>query len=216
MEPRRIGLRHSGPEGKPENGPEEVVLSFDEAEALRLADLVGLYQEAAARSMGVSRQTFARIVEAARRKSADAILNGKTLRVGGGEIRIIGQGERIMKIAVPSQDGMVDAHFGHCREFLVFTAQGKTLVPQAAIPSLQGCGCKSGIAAELARSGVTHLVAGNMGDGAVRVLGAQGIKVIRGASGDAARAAQALLDGTLADSGAGCAEHGGAGHECSH
>jgi len=41
------------------------------------------------------------------------------------------------------------------------------------------------------------------------------IKVVRGASGDAARAAKAFLDGTLSDSGAGCAEHGEAGHDCS-
>ena len=53
-----------------------VVLTLDELEALRLADLEGLYQEAAARQMGVSRQTFGRIVTEARKKSAQALVNG--------------------------------------------------------------------------------------------------------------------------------------------
>jgi len=52
-------------------------------EAIRLADLEGLYQETAARRMGVSRQTFGRIVESARHKVADAIINRKCLRVAG-------------------------------------------------------------------------------------------------------------------------------------
>jgi predicted DNA-binding protein (UPF0251 family)/predicted Fe-Mo cluster-binding NifX family protein len=198
----------------PACGLDEVTLGFDEAEALRLADLEGLYQEAAANRMGVSRATFGRIVESARRKTADAILNGKTLRLEGGAISV-NEGERTMKLAVPSLDGQIDGHFGHCKEFLVFSVDGKKLIPGAAIPSKEGCGCKSGIAVDLAQAGVTHMIAGNMGDGAVRVLASRGISVIRGASGDARKAAQAFVDGTLADSGIVCAEHGD-DHECSH
>jgi predicted DNA-binding protein (UPF0251 family)/predicted Fe-Mo cluster-binding NifX family protein len=203
------------PVGVPACEIEEIRLGFDEAEALRLADLEGLYQEAAARSMGVSRQTFGRIVEIARHKVADAILNGKALRIDGGEIVIDRKGERIVKIAVPTREGLVDEHFGHCKEFLIFTVDGQKLIAEATIPSPEGCGCKSGVAAELARAGVSHLVAGNMGEGAVRVLGAHGITVVRGASGDAQAAAQAFVDGTLADSGVGCAGHDD-GQECSH
>ncbi|MDP3179280.1 MAG: DUF134 domain-containing protein [Spirochaetaceae bacterium] len=222
---RRLGApippRLMKPAGVPARELEEIRLGFDEAEALRLADYEGLYQEAAARSMGVSRQTFGRIIEMARRKTADAILNGKALRIDGGEITIGERGERIMKIAVPSRDGLVDEHFGHCKEFLVFRAEGDKLVVEPTIPSPEGCGCKSGVAADLARAGVSHLVAGNMGEGAVHVLGAHGIAVIRGASGAAAAAAQAFLKGTLADSGVGCAGghaggHGESGHECAH
>jgi uncharacterized protein len=54
------------PAGIPARELEEIRLGFDEAEAIRLADLEGLYQEAAARQMGVSRQTFGRIIEGAR------------------------------------------------------------------------------------------------------------------------------------------------------
>jgi predicted DNA-binding protein (UPF0251 family)/predicted Fe-Mo cluster-binding NifX family protein len=198
----------------PACGLDEVTLGLDEAEALRLADLEGLYQEAAANRMGVSRATFGRIVESARHKTADAILNGKTLRLEGGAISV-DEGERTMKLAVPSLDGQIDGHFGHCKEFLVFGVEGKKLIPEATIPSKEGCGCKSGIAVDLAQAGVTHLIAGNMGEGAVRVLSSHGIAVIRGASGDARQAVQAFVDGTLADSGIGCAGHG-ADHECSH
>ena len=94
-----------------------------------------------------------------------------------------------MKIAVPARDGLVDEHFGHCKEFLVFSVDNGALKPEPTLPSPEGCGCKSGVAADLARAGVTHLVAGNMGEGAVRVLAANGITVIRGASGDARQAA---------------------------
>jgi predicted DNA-binding protein (UPF0251 family) len=70
---------------------EEVVLSVDELEALRLADLEGLYQDAAAARMGVSRPTFARIVEASRRKVAEALVRGRALRVGGGPVAFVGE-----------------------------------------------------------------------------------------------------------------------------
>ena len=125
-----------------------------------------------------------------------------------------------MKIAVPSRDGLVDEHFGHCKEFLIFKVEGSgptaAVLPEPTIPSPEGCGCKSGVAADLARAGVTHLVAGNMGEGAVRVLGANGIAVVRGASGKAVDVAQAFARGALADSGVGCAGHGEPGHECQH
>ncbi|MFZ2782357.1 MAG: NifB/NifX family molybdenum-iron cluster-binding protein [Rectinemataceae bacterium] len=217
---RRLGTgiesRVYKPAGVPARDMGEVVLGFDEAEALRLADLQGLYQDAAALSMGVSRQTFGRIVEGARRKVADAILNGKALLIE--EVaRTMTKGEQGMKIAVPSRDGIVDEHFGHCKEFMIFDVEPDGgIAGESSIVSPEGCGCKSGIAAELARMGVTDLVAGNMGDGAVRALSARGIKVLRGASGPARAAAQAFARGELSDAGEACAGHGGEGHECSH
>jgi predicted DNA-binding protein (UPF0251 family) len=75
------------PRGIPMTDLEEVGLGMDELEALRLADLEGCYQEDAAKAMGVSRQTFARIVESARRKVAEALVNGKALRIDGLEPR---------------------------------------------------------------------------------------------------------------------------------
>ncbi len=74
------------PEGMPDGSLEEVVLSLDEFEALRLADLEGLYQEQAAASMNVSRQTFGRIIDGARRKTAQALILGRVLRIAGGVV----------------------------------------------------------------------------------------------------------------------------------
>lgn len=79
-------IPQSGAENISEAG--EVVLTHDELEAIRLADLGGLYQEDAAKFMNVSRQTFARIVEAARRKVAEALCEGKTIRVEGGAVEV--------------------------------------------------------------------------------------------------------------------------------
>ncbi len=60
---------------------ETVTLRADEFEALRLADLEGLYQEDCAQRMGISRTTLSRTLGEARRKVTDALLNGKRLIV---------------------------------------------------------------------------------------------------------------------------------------
>ncbi len=62
-------------------GAELITLEPDEVEALRLADLEHRYQEEAARMMGISRPTFGRILERAHTKTADALINGKALRI---------------------------------------------------------------------------------------------------------------------------------------
>lgn len=204
------------PAGVPTRDLEQLTLTLDEFEAIRLADYDGLYQEAAALRMGVSRQTFGRIIESARRKVADALVNGKALRMEGGAA-VVGktEGER-MKIAVPTKEGNVDAHFGHCGYYSIYTIEGKAIVAEDTLDASAECGCKSGIAGELARSGVRTLVAGNIGEGAVRVLGSFGIQVVRGAAGNAKAAAEAFLAGKLSDTGANCAAHEG-GHEgCGH
>lgn len=76
------------PTGIPMPELEVVVMSLDEFEAVRLADLGGLYQEQAAEQMGVSRPTFSRIVESAHRKVADALVHGKALRMEGGPVHL--------------------------------------------------------------------------------------------------------------------------------
>jgi uncharacterized protein len=76
------------PAGVPRRMLREVSLAVDEFEALRLADHEGLYQEEAARRMAVSRQTFGRIVESARRKVARALVEGCALRIEGGTIEM--------------------------------------------------------------------------------------------------------------------------------
>jgi len=74
------------PRGIPVSMLEEVVLTLDEFEAIRLADYEQLYQEEAAKRMNISRQTFGRIIEDAHKKIADVLINGKALKIEGGEV----------------------------------------------------------------------------------------------------------------------------------
>lgn len=74
------------PAGIPKCDLEEVVLTLDEFEAMRLADFEGLYQDAAAESMNISRQTFGNILASAHRKIADCLIHGKSLRIEGGAV----------------------------------------------------------------------------------------------------------------------------------
>jgi predicted DNA-binding protein (UPF0251 family) len=76
------------PAGIPQMELEEVPLTLDEFEAMRLADYEGLYQEEAAKRMEISRQTFGNIIEAARKKVADVLINGKALRIEGGHVNM--------------------------------------------------------------------------------------------------------------------------------
>lgn len=76
------------PRGIPLRALEESILSIDETEAVRLADLLGLSHEEAGKKMGVSRQTFGRIIQKARNKIADALINGKAINIQGGDYTI--------------------------------------------------------------------------------------------------------------------------------
>jgi len=77
---------HFIPQGIPPG--EEVCLSVEEAEAIRLKDTEGLDQEECAQRMRISRPTFHRLLESARKKIADALLNGKAIRIEGGNFEL--------------------------------------------------------------------------------------------------------------------------------
>jgi uncharacterized protein len=81
-------VRHYLPNGESASLKGEVILSLDELEAIRLADFEELYQENAAAKMGISRQTFGRIIESAHKKIADSILHGKALKIDGGNVSV--------------------------------------------------------------------------------------------------------------------------------
>lgn len=97
--PRKKYIRHIGgspnrtyfkPAGIPMRDLSEVIIHFDEIEAIKLADLEKSYQEDAAKKMNISRQTFGRIIESAHQKIADALVNGKAIRIEGGNVEIKG------------------------------------------------------------------------------------------------------------------------------
>jgi predicted DNA-binding protein (UPF0251 family) len=77
------------PRGIPMFDLEEVCLTVDQREAIRLSDLLGMSHEEAGRHMGVSRATFGRIIERARNIVADALINGKAINVEGGNYQLV-------------------------------------------------------------------------------------------------------------------------------
>jgi predicted Fe-Mo cluster-binding NifX family protein len=129
----------------------------------------------------------------------------------------------IMKIAVPiTKENQIDGHFGHCESYGVFTISEKKEISEIkSVESPQGCGCKSDIANVLAADGVTVMLAGGIGGGAINVLNNSGIEVIRGCSGDATEVVKLYLSGSVEDSGSSCHAHEGHHHEggahaCNH
>jgi predicted Fe-Mo cluster-binding NifX family protein len=133
-----------------------------------------------------------------------------------------------MKIAVPiTSDNQIDGHFGHCESYGVYTiSEAREITEIKSVGSPDGCGCKSDIASVLSTDGVTVMLAGGIGGGAVNVLNSNGIEVIRGCSGNATDVVKLYISGLVEDTGSSCNHHGDHhghhdhghehGHTCSH
>ena len=92
---RRVALipqvSYFKPAGIPLRALEEVGLTVEEVEAVRLRDVERLQQEECAEQMHVSRPTFHRVLGSARGKIADAIISGKAIRIEGGNFALASQ-----------------------------------------------------------------------------------------------------------------------------
>ena len=92
LKPRKIGktptIVQFSPRGKP-GRPDEVHLTIDQFETIRLADYDGFKQNEGAQTMGISRASFGRILRDARKTISDALINGKIIRIYGGNIKIL-------------------------------------------------------------------------------------------------------------------------------
>jgi len=71
---------------------DEVILTFDETEAIRLNEIKRIGQKKSAKKMGISQPTFHRLLESARKKIADALINGKAIKIEGGNFKMQGFG----------------------------------------------------------------------------------------------------------------------------
>ncbi|HAP93014.1 MAG TPA: hypothetical protein DCM26_00105 [Desulfotomaculum sp.] len=87
------------PSGVPLRELEEVELTVEGLEAIRLKDLNGLEQEVCAEKMGVSRPTYHRILTSARSRIAEALVDGKAIRVEGGNFKVVMRQFRCIKCA---------------------------------------------------------------------------------------------------------------------
>lgn len=124
-----------------------------------------------------------------------------------------------MKIAIPTKNKVVDNHFGHCSHFTVYETNGSDIINNYIMESPQGCGCKSNLTELLQENGISIMLAGNMGEGAVNKLKSANINVVRGCSGPTENVIKSYLNNQLKDSGYVCAAHGheqGHNHSCNH
>lgn len=115
---RRIALlpqsNYFKPRGIPLSALGQIVLTVDEVEAIRLADMEGMYQADAAEKMGISRQTFGRIIESAHKKIAEALVQSKALKIEGGQFRMDSGGD-VENVREINEAGQGRGRFGRGR-----------------------------------------------------------------------------------------------------
>ncbi len=227
------------PDGIPNS--EEISLTYDEFEAVRLVDLMQLTHNEAAEHMEIARTTLTEIYNEARNKIADAIVNGKALAVSGGNYRICGGGSEIcgdncrklrcskksknitekgtdiMRIAVTYENGEIFQHFGHTEQFKVYDIENGEITNQQILFTMgSGHGALAGF---LTLNKVDVLICGGIGGGAQTALSEAGIKLFGGVSGNADEAVKAYLAGNLGyNPDVRCSHHNhehGENHTCS-
>ncbi len=120
------------------------------------------------------------------------------------------------KVAIPSKGEMLDNHFGHCEKFMIISLSEENEI--TGIEEFKGsetCGCKSDLAADLAKEGVNILLAGGIGQGAINKLKQSGIEVYSGYQGESKKVLDQWLSGNKGNFTV-CPPHGADGHVCSH
>jgi len=186
---------------------EQIDLSIDEYEVIRLIDYEKNTHEQCARQMDIARTTVTEIYERARFKIADSIINGKKLVITGGNYRFCdGNSEYCrekncrkemnnMKIAVTFENGQIFQHFGHTENFKIYdVCNGKINNSEVISTMGQGHGALAGF---LKSNNVDVLICGGIGGGAKTALADAGIKLYGGVSGDADEAVNSFIAGTL-------------------
>ncbi|MBQ4507256.1 MAG: DUF134 domain-containing protein [Firmicutes bacterium] len=204
---------------------ENVIMTVDEYEALRLLDGEGLTQGGCAARMNISRTTVTAIYDSARKKIADALVHGKRLLIAGGSFEysavviaqsIIEKGRSTMRIAVTYENGEVFQHFGHSEHFKLYdVVDGKITAEQVVDTNGSGHGELAGF---LKAAEADVLICGGIGRGAQMALEEAGIDYYAGVQGSADEAVKAFAAGTLEyDPDAHCDHHehheGDCGHE---
>ncbi|MBP1556192.1 MAG: DUF134 domain-containing protein [Oscillospiraceae bacterium] len=203
---------------------EQIILSIDEYETIRMIDLEKKTQEECSVSMGVSRTTVTAIYDSARKKVARFLTEGKQLRISGGEYKLVTdyetsveeKGKNSMRIAVTYDNGMIGQHFGHTEEFKLYDVEDGAIVKEQ---TLSAGGRGHGMLAGVLKEAKTDLlICGGIGNGAKNALSEAGIELIPGTEGSADETVIAYLNGTLIyDLNSECHDHDHEeGHDCGH
>lgn len=223
---RRVGIipeyRGFTPDGLASG--DAIDMTIDELEVLRLCDLEGLNQEAVAQHMGIARATVAAICSRAHRKVANALVNGRALSIEGGSIAYSpittttaawpAKEVDTMRVATTYDNGNIFMHFGRSEQFKIYDIQDdKVLNEQVVGTDGTGHGALAGL---LANGGVDTLICGGIGGGAINALTQAGITVYAGAQGNCDACVEALIAGTLAQTGEATCDCHGHGHEHTH
>ena len=209
------------PAGIPKSELRIVNIMLDEFEALRLCDYEGLSQIEAAEDMQISRATVQRLLLSARKKVVDIILNNKILEIKNdirniklkGESKMNIEKKEVKRISFPTSDKVtVDGHFGHTKEFVIYTVKENTITEVVYVtppPHQPGV-----LPQFLGENGVDVIITGGMGQMAVDLFHRQGIDVVLGATGRIDVNLNEYLGGFLTSQGSIC-QHD-EGHSCDH
>lgn len=196
------------------DNPQDVVLSVDEYEVIRLVDLEKLSHEECAKNMDISRTTVTEIYESAREKIAECLVRGKGLVISGGNYCIcqgglphcmkktciksnvkLSKGENTMRIAVTYENGEIYGHFGHTEQFKIYDIEeGKIIKSEVVNTNGSGHGALAGFLSDV---DVDILICGGIGGGAQIALSNAGIKLYAGITGNSDGAVAKLLAGEL-------------------
>ena len=216
---------------------DQVQMTVDEFETIRLLDKEGLTQEVCAARMNIARTTVTAIYDSARQKLADALVHGKRLLITGGHCEvepvilqqtITEKGSNTMRIAVAYENGEIFQHVGHPAQFKLYDVEGGKIVREQSVDT-NGSG-HGALAGFLQAVRADCLICGGIGMGAQMALSDAGIQLYGGVQGSADAAAGALAEGKLDyDPDARCDHHDhhhgedhdcarrhGEGHECGH
>lgn len=213
---RRVCVKPRYEEYSPTNvkAEEEVNLTIDEFECLRLLDYEQITQEECAVKMQIARTTVTSIYQDARFKLMDAILNGKKINISGGNYELCSEHKECrgyncltgnmlikerkenvnMRVAVTYDNGLVFQHFGKTQQFKIYDVEDKVI--DSFILDSNGAG-HGALADVLRRNKVDLLICGGIGNGAVIALANCGVRVCAGASGDTDGLIEKLIKGEL-------------------
>lgn len=203
------------PAHEPEKKP-AVIMTVDEYEVIRLIDKEGMSQEQCSERMRIARTTVQRIYEIARKKLADALVEGRTLRIEGGDICLCdGQntgcghrecykqtyhqqyqkpkGEHVVRAAVPWKEEQVFPHFGKTEQFKIYDIVDGTVVSSELVNTSEGG--PVALTGVLGALKVDILICGGIGDNARAAVAAAGIRLHSGVAGAADEAVDAFLGG---------------------
>lgn len=200
------------------DGEKPVILTVDEYETIRLIDREELSQEQCSKRMQVARTTVQKIYDSARKKVADALVDGRPLKIEGGEYRLCNgmnpscgleechrqeirqafqhpKKSTVTRIAVPYDDGQIFPHFGRTEQLKIYDAENGNAI-NSELVSTNGYG--HGALAEILHTlQADVLICGGIGGGAQAAIISTGIQLYGGVTGDADAAVESLLAGSL-------------------